>query len=553
MKYIVYLIVFSGVYSTYGEDLLKPLPAEVLAGELVTIGVISGYHFELTAPQTCDGRRPQSESPRQLRCQFSDAGDRPIRVSVCDDGKTFCKPVEARLKVLASVAGKAHVAPSSALMDSQTRMGKILLPDFEEVSPTALASNDKPVLVLVGADWCPTCNEMREVLLSSDEFKAATKGWRHIYVDGDSSKSTAWQPYMKFFEFPTVALLSSNLREVSRYMGPIRASDFQAWVKESEAHLSTPIPTLLARAQARREGSWAFAIFDFLFPTEKEKEKDWLMRWVVASHSDTTMKMFTDADVPVDIRAEYLHWRVTEDAVGLSTAEKVAIYGRILDASREKELFNDYLSELCDLDLDACKHWVEVLPQRVQWLESRVYVRDSERQSALVEEFSSQAENYERVGDGKNATQVAGLCAGLAEAEAGSSMLRVPRATGIARSYCLEKVGQFKEADKIYQQLMEAYPSEATFFIRYANFLKRQKHLPEAHAMVERAEQLAYGYNWMKAVVLKANIEIAMQKSMAAKETIQKALAELDLSSPDPDSRDQRLARMFRDLETKIH
>lgn len=68
----------------------------------------------------------------------------------------------------------------------------------------------------------------------------------------------------------------------------------------------------------------------------------------------------------------------------------------------------------------------------------------------------------------------------------------------------------------------------------------------------EKATKAAYGYNWMKAVTLKAKIEIAMKDKTSAEQTIQSALRELDLSSSDPQSRDQRLAKTFRELQSSL-
>jgi len=56
----------------------------------------------------------------------------------------------------------------------------------------------------------------------------------------------------------------------------------------------------------------------------------------------------------------------------------------------------------------------------------------------------------------------------------------------------------------------------------------------------------------MTAVLLKTKIEVEMKDKPAAQKTIHSALAELDLSSPDPQSRDQRFAKAFRDLEQSL-
>src|SRR5262249_25516410 len=122
MRSILIGLLAAGFWA-HAEDFLKPFPSEVFTGEIFSVQTKPNYHFELKAPQRCDGVEAVSKSSARIQCRFREAGDHEVFLSVCDDKKTFCKPVRFSLKVTGK-SGQATRAsgPSSALQMAQSQM-----------------------------------------------------------------------------------------------------------------------------------------------------------------------------------------------------------------------------------------------------------------------------------------------------------------------------------------------------------------------------------------------------------------------------------------------
>jgi hypothetical protein len=541
------------------SEFLKPIPSSIMTEEIVSFETQAKFHFEVTAPQVCDQiekLKPVSLSPRKIMCRFSQAGERKVSLSVCDNAKTFCKPEAFTVHVRADEKNKKAaraIVPSQELKNQQAQLTQKTLPGFARVSPEEfLQSNDgKPVFVIGGTDWCPSCNEAREALLSTEAFQKATADWRRVSVDGDSTAETAaWSRYMPIPFYPSFVLLDKNLREIARYHGAYRLADFSEWATQERKNLNSPIGDLEKVVRLRKSGDFEQKMRDLIHWTDTKAEARRLLAWGLASQNQSVIDLFEESEVPREWRADWLRNKIAKTE---GTEEQMTLLKlQLLEAGKETDDFTADLAAFCEENVVNCKHCAARLASRKEYWEAKKFASPAEKGVAFIEDYANQIDIYNAIGDKENANQAAEICVQAADDLGKNSPLKLSRAGLIGESYCLGEAGRAKEAEAIYKQLIASYGSEATFFIRYANFLKKQGRLKEAREFATKALANAYGYNWMKAVTLKAKIEIAMKDKPAAGSTIRTALNELDLSAADPDNRDQRLARTFRELESSL-
>lgn len=535
--------------SAFGSEFLKPFPTEVMPSEIISLEVLPAYHFEMKAPQKCDDTQPLFASPRKIQCQFKTAGEHQIRMSVCDNAKTFCRPTHVSVKVTGQKEQTHASDPSENLKKTQEYLHEKTLPGFLHLTPEQLPKEKKPVFVMVSTDWCPPCNEAKEALLATNDFQKATADWTRVYIDGDHvEEGRAWKPYMTFTYFPTFVLLNADLKEVARYNGAFRLYDFQAWADQARRNLNVPIADVEKTVRRRKKLEWGQWFQDLIHGSKKEADQDRLIAWAIAAENKDVLSLFTDADIPKDQKAGWFRLQTLLEP-DMTEEKQLVMKLHVLEAGQESDNFTEDLQDLCSENVTACKPWVEKLNGRKAYWDSKKFANAAEKDVALIEDYANISNIFTAVGEKEKAQASAEECVQVADELTKNSPLKLSRAAGIGASYCLQQVGRFKDAEKIFQGLLKTYSSEPTFYIRYAKFMQKQNRLKEARAAVEKALPLAYGNNWLTAVLLKAKIEITMKDKSAAQKTIRSALAELDLSSPDPQSRDQRFAKAFRDLE----
>jgi thioredoxin-like negative regulator of GroEL len=551
-------LLFSISPEAQASSFLKPLFTQLRPHETATFETLSGFHFELKAPQLCDesnAQKPSDLNATKILCRYEKAGEYRVRLSVCDNAKTFCKPESFVFRVGNGEARARRFAPSAALTQMQEELKKKTLPGFEHTQPDEIlkSSDKKPVFVLVGTDWCPPCNEAKEALLSTDAFQAATFDWRRVYVDGDSeSDSLAWKTHLPFFAYPTFALLTPDLKEVARYGGAFRLHDFEDWADEARKNLNVPIGELKDVVTKRKTGDFKQKLSDWLHWCDTKKDQDRLIEWAIVDENKPVLALFKESDIPKKALGDWIRIEITNHSQAAAD-EQMLWKLRLLEANKNSESFTSDLQALCEENTRVCKPWIEHLQKRAQFWESQKFSNAAEKDVALIEDYANQTDIYNAVEDKEKAKAAAEVCVKAADDLKKNSPLSHSRAAAIGASYCLGEVGRVTEAEKIYRELMADYGSEPTFFIRYANFLKKQKRLKEAKATIEKAMATAYGYNWMKAALLKAKIEMAQDDFSAANKTIHSSLAELNLSSSDPESRDRKLAKLFQELGAEMH
>lgn len=537
----------------WSEDFLRPYPNEIFLNETVQFMPAKGFHFEMKAPQVCDSSPPVEKTAAKVSCRFNDAGPKKVILSVCDDSKTFCRPID--LTITAKGQNNLQARPKSAdakLKTVQAEIRKLNAPGFQILSVEEYRglNQKRPVLMLVSTDWCPTCNEMKESLLATDAFQDETKSLLKIDVDGDSTTSNEWQKIAPFRFYPTFILLDKDLNEVARYVGSPRLQTFIEWRKTALKNLYEPIKEVRIRHEERKNRAFKRRVIDWLFPDRKEMDEARLLEWALLALDDQTINDFKENDVPENLRPIWYRFQLAR-SIERTDTEKVQLFSKLIESEPGAPEYTEDLEGFCELDAKACSQYLLPLPGRREWWFKQKFSSESEKWTALADEASNQAQIYKILKDPDNLAIQAKLCLDAASEGIKYSPLKVSRAMNISRSFCFEEAGQVAEAEAAHKALIAAYDDEPTFHNRYAKFLKRQKKFKEALEQADLALQKSYGYMWLTVMALRIDLQIELKKKEEALKDVELALNHLDFS--DGSSKlEQRWAARLRELEQKI-
>jgi len=539
-------------------NLVKPFPAQVMRNEVVEFKPVKDHHFSMEAPQKCQEARPFEHTPRSIKCQFTAAGASSAQLNVCDDKKTFCKPVTLALNVAAGASGE----PVRLLKNqhSNGELKKVLVPGFTMGPPAEIIAQAKkrkqPVLVMISTDWCPPCNEAKEYLLNSEPVMAATKDWFKVYVDGDSLDSVAWEKHVPYKYYPSFVLLNSRMEEIARFNGELRQSDFIAWAKEQARRLEDPIEALTARVLARKNGSFKQRIKDFVSgesPAEKQADDVRLLRWALDQKKHEIIAQITPGGKFPELAQELGAYRVSriEEDENPDKAKKLELMKAVVDAAYNGEDWAAWVATLCDEDETLCREQIQRVEGREKILNARQGLTKAEMASMLAEEYLYVADVFEKLKDKNKMKMYAAKCVSNYESLKSLSHLKLGRSAQQNLMPCLEMSGQFDKAHVLLKQLIMEYPNEPTFLLRAARLFRKQKYLIGALGWVDKAIEKAYGFNWFSAQLIKVDILLDLKRVKEAEKVIAETLEEARVSE-DKNNRNQTVVARLRAAQTKI-
>lgn len=521
---------------------------------------VADHHFELTAPQQCGTLSPIKKTAREISCQFHTAGQQTLHFSVCANNKSSCQSVMLNLMITPKAAAAPGVVaqePSIALKSAHVALEGQLLKGFRTGLPPDIREEaqreNKPVFLLISTDWCPPCNEAKENLFSTEAFQKISKDWLKVYVDGDSRESAEWGKVVPFHEFPTIVFLDSRLNEEGRFHSATRWKEFSQWAKQVSQRSLAPISDIRPKVLARQKGGWLQRLRDLIHgqtATDLSRQKERLIGWALAAEDQKVLSAFTEKDIPSDLKMDWYSYKYNNSQDGDKT-DQIGFLKKALVAAKGREEYIDFLDELCDLDKHECQVYSKDMDLASEKIREDKDLTEAEKAAALADQFYGQSLVYKTLGRHREAHAKVLDCVTQSDRFKSLSPLKMPRAANQVRAYCLAKAGRAKAAERLYKSLIKAYPSEPTFLLSYAYFLKSHARLKKAHNYVSRAMKVSYAYNWFKAVFLKARIEMQMKHYKDALQTVHGALAEVHLSA-DPKSRDQHVAGALRGLESKI-
>jgi hypothetical protein len=553
----LFLILFQVNATESTPTLVQFYPSEVLRNEIVEFRPVDAHHFSFEAPQNCGTGSLNEKNPRTIKCQFTQSGPTQVLLNVCDDKKTYCRPIPLKINVADVEAGNVTALKKNEHINKELK--KTLIAGFNEGTPQEVTANahNQPVFVMVSTDWCPPCNESKEYLLPSEAFKSATQNWYKVYVDGDSVGAADWEKTVPYHYFPSFVLHNSRMEEIGRFNGELRQSEFVAWAKEQNEWLNDPIAKVKTRVLERTDGQWSRKIRDFVAGVSVEQQhqdEERLLKWALDQEDRGLITLLVaQGDYPA-LRSSILQYQISElERIGVEQkkdfkAEKIKLHQALLQETIHGEHWSTYLQSLCEVDALACRPYLAQISARLDYLTKDQSLKPSEQESRLGDEYYSITEIYRTLDEKVALKDFANACVNHFAAMQKTSALKISRAGNQGMVACLELSDDFQREEKALKTLMEAYPTEPTFLWRMARMRKKQKKFDDAIAWINKAEALAYGYNWFSLQALKAEVLINQKKTADAKRVVSETLAQIHLD-PSTESRNQRLVAKLRALE----
>lgn len=88
-----------------------------------------------------------------------------------------------------------------------------------EAAFAAAAQSRKPVFLYWGAEWCPTCKQLKSSVFSRTDFIERSKLFVPVYLDGDLAAAQKWGDVFRVMGYPTVVILGPDRTEITRIAG----------------------------------------------------------------------------------------------------------------------------------------------------------------------------------------------------------------------------------------------------------------------------------------------------------------------------------------------
>lgn len=524
------LLVALPAFAAENMELLAGAPDSAIVNEVVELRPAAGHHFNEEAPNRCGGARAFEVLPRRWRCRLEKPGKAAVLASVCDDAKTFCK--QARFELAVTGSGKpAASAPTLAKPKGSHGAPAGFLTDPAAALARAQAQG-KPLLVHFFAIWCPPCNELGEHTYPSAEFQAAAEDFVLVALDADAATSFAWKARFKVGGYPTVLAADASLRELGRVVGTRSGAGMAKFMGEMKALKDKPVELALKDAAkdpvaALRVAAWRAERGEF---AEVERllgeRKDPAARLVLLNAREEGARRAGDeagrvkaaesllAEFPDD--ANYARW------VGLVAAA---------DKARGAALRQSVRSSV--------EVWTASPALGETWFSPADLLAEEADFVATVESTAAAKPYWLKA-------------AAAQEARAATSPLgAAARGANFGRAYALGQAGEHARAAALLESLVKAYPDEFSFHYEYASALKELGQYAKAYPYARSAAERGYGDNWLRAMRLKASLELELGRPAEAAKTVDSALSEAVLPATS-DVRSYRYVTELRKLRGAI-
>lgn len=120
----------------------------------------------------------------------------------------------------------------------------------EEAMKEAKEKN-RPMFLYWGAVWCPPCNQIKKTIFSQKAFHAEAKNFISLYLDGDKPNAQKWGEYFKARGYPTMMILDSSGKEITRMPGGLNVSEYVELMTKARQNQKS-ISELYAKVKANK-------------------------------------------------------------------------------------------------------------------------------------------------------------------------------------------------------------------------------------------------------------------------------------------------------------
>lgn len=532
MFFIFLLSVFSSAAGIPTELLLKPdFPKEVKVNQIVKFQTIANHHFNLKAPQECGTEAPVKATAQEVHCQFTKPGTQRVDLKICDDKVTFCKQENFEIKVQGTTS---KTAGKTAFLKPQGKIptAKGFIANDPAKALKAAKKNKQLLFIDFYAIWCPPCNMLDELVFDEKAFvEKSKKDFVKLKLDADSDVSWDWKSRYNIRGYPTIVVANTDLQEIGRVVGYRSSAFLQQWMADQLKNQNQPLEALeksyvakesLTAEQQHRLGEWYFENKKY---TEAEK--------ILAE-----LKEVKSQKLLVQAKLEQLPEEKKD--------QKISILKKAIDQFSEEPEAALWLYDLTDLDTKAAIRFLKKFDQNFPKMSQQQKLDESGYTSADM--YSIAGEIYLKLEQKEKSIQAYLQAADAFGAMAKQSTLKVSRGPNLERAYCLYKAEKLEEAAVLYESMINAYPQEFTFNYNYASVLFRLKKSDKALPYASKAVDYSYGDNWIRAVSLKAKIEMALEQYSLAEKSVRFALEKVTL----PKQENVRTHQLYKQLQTLL-
>lgn len=382
--------------------------------------------------------------------------------------------------------------------------------EFQSDIDKAFASakkKKKPMLIDFYGIWCPPCNQMNETVFVTPNFLQKAKSFELLAVDADKKESWAIKNKYHVGGYPTYVFTTPEGEEIYRVVGYRDPKEFS---KVMDLVLSAKSkPAAKACSSKNTEDLWRCAL-----TCMETKNKPCATKALNAlqpnlkpgtARYEIAQMYFADESENVDLKKKGYETLLTNypDSPG-ALAWGLAY----LDANEEQK----------------------VGPPKKELVEKALSHYPTMAKDGRLEEIGFtetdlaelRAELLGKLDKGDEAKKAWGEAADLLAKKAAELPKGVSdRGYMIERISCLDLAGKTDEALKLAEQYQAKYPSEFTFHFIAAGVLEKKKRYSEAIPIAQKAYEVSYGDNKIRAANLLLTLYTAVPNKEAARQVYQ--------------------------------
>ncbi len=353
----------------------------------------------------------------------------------------------------------------------------------------------KPILIDFFGIWCPPCNQLDELVFSQAEFKKAASKFVLLKMDADDEKSWVLKSKYKVGGYPTliIAKVEDNQagQEMDRIVGFYPTNVIISKMNES----------LNSDGKTNQEKMMALI--------NKSIEQ--------ADEAGDYKKVVSYTQAGLALEPDNLVLKLTQ-IKAQSHDDK-----EILKSKEAQKIVNDIKSDRKKMPVLTLVGQFEIKPSK-EVLDELLY-RVNPSTMYIDNEGFTQADIYAMgidLADDEGNTAMKKVYTDMT-VESYEKLLKKygedSRSLNLSYTYYLQKAGNYKKAQEVYDRMIAKYPTEFTFYYPAANMASETKNFPLAKTYANKAVQYAYGDNQIRSQERALKIAMAQIKDTKNDET----------------------------------
>jgi thiol-disulfide isomerase/thioredoxin len=487
-----------------------------------------GHYFNTKAPnKVVSGKNKiKLTSETEQLIAFQHVTDKAtLTFYICDDQKTFCKPVVKKTESEKATGIRAVEAFMAKEKYQGMKLHGFMLNDIDKAFKTAKQKN-KPLLIDFFGIWCPPCNQMDSAVFSSKEFKKQSKSFVLVKVDADDSTSWDLKSKYQIEGYPTFLFLNSKGEELYRVVGSTSKARFIEAMSRVEKLKNKSLQQLETLADQKD-----IEVISALAGTALEQK-----------NYDQAELYFSKVPESFEDDLSYIKLKKMKmdellKSVGMIKEQIKTSNDSRYNLERYKIIFDVLEKQKKKQELKSARE--EYIKYLNGILNDSKLAADLGLQSSDI--YSLIAENYEATEDQVSAKANFKLAAEQAEQLKHG---KVDRGFYLDKAYYLYKAGELIQAHETYKKLQNTYPTDFSFYFYEADLYMKEKKWLQAEELSRVALGFSYGDNKLRVTKQLSQILSELGKKQEAVALLENAIK----NQPLPEDKKNRTHQYFKAL-----